>query len=103
MIHVDAPQSGYAGHQATYVPIFFANDSNESFLEGVSAVRKIAAQERFDFDDSKTEGCVNQIACSGSNISRHVHRQCATMDMVALQRGELGLNSVCISCPDAVL
>ncbi|WP_237719887.1 hypothetical protein [Herbaspirillum sp. CF444] len=86
MIHVDAPQSGYAGHQATYVPIFFSNDSNESFLRGVSAPVKIAAQENFDFGDSKTEGCVNQFVCGGSSSARHVHRQCATMDMVMLQR-----------------
>ncbi|MFL9878554.1 hypothetical protein PQR63_09185 [Herbaspirillum rhizosphaerae] len=81
-------------HQATYVPIFFANDSNESIFEGISALGKIAVQERVDFDDSKTEDCVNQIVCHGSNISRHMHRQCATMDMVTLQRGEISLNSV---------
>ncbi|WP_167541874.1 hypothetical protein [Herbaspirillum rhizosphaerae] len=92
MIHVDAPQSGYAGHQATYVPIFFTNDSNESFLRGISASEKIAAQERFDFDDSKTAGRVNQIVWSGSDALRHEHRQCATMDTAMLQRGEPGLN-----------
>jgi hypothetical protein len=58
--HEEAPQSVCAGHQATYVPIFFTNDSNESFLRRVSALKKIVAQERFDFGDSKSRVGVNQ-------------------------------------------
>ncbi|WP_265211507.1 hypothetical protein [Herbaspirillum lusitanum] len=42
------------------MPIFFANDSNESFLRRNSAFKKIAAQERFDFGDSKIRVGVNQ-------------------------------------------
>jgi hypothetical protein len=86
--HEDAPQSGCAGHQATYVPIFFANDSNESFLRRISALKKIAAQERFDFGDSKIRVGVNQSESKQNQnvwqrkvMHRHIHRQSAMMDM----------------------
>jgi hypothetical protein len=75
--HEDAPQSGCAGHQATYVPIFFANDSNESFLRRISALKKIVAQERFDFSDSKMRVGVNQSGIKSAwrrkVTHRHVH------------------------------